>query len=48
MTLKNLRFIFDPLSRFAESNDMVSESGNGNQSNVLALSKQKLMKESIL
>jgi uncharacterized protein (TIGR02145 family) len=48
MTLKNLRFIFDPLFRFAEANDMVSAPGNGNQSNVLALSKQKFMKESML
>ena len=48
MTLKNLRLIFDPLFRFAEANDMVSAPGNGNQSKVLALPLQNLLKKSML
>jgi preprotein translocase subunit SecG len=48
MRKRNLRLIFDPLFRFAESNDMVYEPGNGNQSNVRALPLQNLLKKSML
>jgi hypothetical protein len=48
MTPRNLRLIFYPLFRFAEANDMVSEPGNGEQSKVLTLPPQNLLKKSML
>jgi hypothetical protein len=48
MILKNLRLIITPLRRFAEANAKVVLPGNGNQSNVLALLKQNLIKKSML
>ncbi len=48
MTPRNLRLIIPPLFRFAEANAKVVLPGNGNQSNVLALLKQNLIKKSML
>ena len=48
MERRNLRMHYPPVLRFAEANSRVVMPGNGNQSNVGALSKQNLMKKSML
>jgi uncharacterized protein (TIGR02145 family) len=48
MTPRNLRLIFDPLFRFAEANVKVAPPENGEQSKVLTLPPQNLLKKSML
>ena len=48
MVLRNLRMHYPPVLRFAEANSWAVMPENGNQSNVLALSKQNLIKKSML
>ena len=48
MVLRNLRMHYPPVLRFAEANSRAVMPGNGNQSNALALSKQNLIKKSML
>jgi uncharacterized protein (TIGR02145 family) len=48
MTPRNLRLIFDPLFRFAEANVKLAPPENGEQSKVLTLPPQNLLKKSML
>ena len=48
MERRNLRMHYPPVLRFAEANSRAVMPGNGNQSNALALSKQNLIKKSML
>ena len=48
MERRNLRLTMRHRLRFAEANSRAVMPGNGNQSNALALSKQNLMKKSML
>ena len=48
MVLRNLRMHYPPVLRFAEANSRAVMPGNGNQSNALALSRQNLIKKSML